>query len=188
MWTRYLPQFDALEQVISRGDLGTIRLATADVGWQVDSASQHRLLDPKQAGGVSLDMGVYGYWFAHFAIGVAVEIKVLGDVSASGVDEQAVVAIAGADGRHASITSSFAVTNTGRGSVVGTGGSATFIDPFVFPASFVVRSGNEERRWDEESGLRLREGLAWQTTAIAQYVHDGLTESPVHSLTTTALP
>ena len=108
MWTWHLPHFDVLEQVISRGDLGNIRLATADVGWQIDQTGQNRLLDPEQAGGVSLDMGVYGYWFAQFAIGVPREIKVLGSP--------------------------------------------------------------------------LREGLAWQTTAIAHYIHDGLTESPIHTL------
>ena len=35
MWTRYLPQFDVLDQLLQRGDLGTIRLATADVGWAI---------------------------------------------------------------------------------------------------------------------------------------------------------
>jgi predicted dehydrogenase len=182
MWTRYLPQFDVLEQVISRGDLGIIRLATADVGWGIDQTGQNRLLDPEQAGGVSLDMGVYGYWFAQFAIGVPREIKVLGSVSATGVDEQAVVVIAGAEGRHASVTTSFAVTNTGSASIVGTSGSATFTEPFVFPAPFVVKAGGNEHFWEENDGLSLREGLAWQTTAIAHYIHDGLTESPIHTL------
>ena len=117
MWTRYLPQFDILEQVIGRGDLGTIRLATAEVGWRIDPDSGHRLLDPAQAGGVALDMGVYGFWFAHFAIGAPERVEVLGSRSASGVDEQAVVAIAGAHARHASVTTSFAVTNTGWASI-----------------------------------------------------------------------
>src|ERR1039457_5929221 len=35
MWTRYLPQFDVLHQVLERRDLGSIRLATADVGWPI---------------------------------------------------------------------------------------------------------------------------------------------------------
>jgi predicted dehydrogenase len=182
MWTRYLPQFDVLEQVMGRGDLGAIRLATAEVGWRIDPDSDHRLLDPAQAGGVSLDMGVYGYWLAHFAIGVPERVKVLGSRSASGVDEQAVVAIAGAHARHASVTTSFAVTNTGRASIVGTEGSAVFDEPFMFPAPFVVRTGYGEHQWKEGSGLKLREGLAWQTTAIAHYIHEGLIESPVHSL------
>src|ERR1700744_185300 len=34
MWTRYLPQFDVISQLLERGDLGQIRLATAEVGWQ----------------------------------------------------------------------------------------------------------------------------------------------------------
>ena len=182
LWTRYLPQFDVLEQIMKRGDLGTIRLATAEVGWRIDPDSDHRLLDPAQAGGVSLDMGVYGYWFAHFAIGVPKEVKVLGSRLVSGVDEQSVVAIAGAHARHASVTTSFAVTNTGHASIVGTEGSAAFHEPFMFPAPFVVKTGHGEHQWSEGSGLKLREGLAWQTTSIAHYIHEGLIESPVHSL------
>jgi predicted dehydrogenase len=182
MWTRYLPQFDVLEQVMRRGDLGTIRLATAEVGWRIDPNSDHRLLDPEQAGGVALDMGEYGYWFAQFAIGVPREIKVLGSRSATGVDEQAVVAIAGAHARQASVTTSFAVTYTGRASVVGTEGSAAFDEPFMFPALFVVKAGHGEHQWRDDSGLTRREGLAWQTTAIARYIQEERIESPVHSL------
>ena len=69
MWTRYLPQFDVLSQLLDRGDLGTIRLATADVGWQMGADAPPRFFDPAQGGGAALDMGVYGYWFAQFAIG-----------------------------------------------------------------------------------------------------------------------
>lgn len=43
-------------------------------------------------------------------------------------------------------------------------------------------AGQDERLWEEDSGLTLREGLAWRTTAIAQYIHHGRYESPVHSL------
>ena len=45
-----------------------------------------------------------------------------------------------------------------------------------------MRAGGKEHLWEESDGLSLREGLAWQTTAIAQYIHDGLTESPIHTL------
>ena len=51
MWTRYLPQFDVLDQLLQRGDLGTIRLATAEVGWAIDADVPNRLLDPGLAGG-----------------------------------------------------------------------------------------------------------------------------------------
>ena len=182
MWTRYLPQFDVLDQLLRRGDLGTIRLATADVGWQMTADAPSRFFDPAQGGGAALDMGVYGYWFAQFAIGRPERIRALGTLTATGVDDQSVVALSAADGRHASVTTSMAVTNSGLAAIHGTAGSVRFLEPFVFPARFVAEVGGEQREWSDPSGLRLRDGLAWQTTALADLVRRGITDSPVHSL------
>jgi predicted dehydrogenase len=182
MWTRYLPQFDVLDQLLQRGDLGTIRLATAEVGWAIGADPPPRLLDPSLAGGAALDMGVYGYWFAQFAIGRPQLIRAIGSMSSTGVDEQAVVAIAGAEGRHAAVTTSMAVTASGIGAIHGTRGSARFLEPFVFPARFVVDVEGERHEWEDTSGLRQRAGLAWQSTAIAHYIDQGRTDSAVHSL------
>lgn len=182
MWTRYLPQFDVLDQLLRRGDLGTIRLATADVGWQMTAEAPPRFFDPAQGGGAALDMGVYGYWFAQFAIGRPERIQALGTMTATGVDDQSVVALSAADGRHASVTTSMAVTNSGLAAIHGTAGSVRFLEPFVFPARFVVQVGGEQHEWSDPSGLRLRDGLAWQTTALADLVRRGITDSPVHSL------
>lgn len=88
MWTRYLPQFDVLDQLLQRGDLGTIRLATADIGWAVGAEAPTRLLDPGLGGGAALDMGVYGYWFAQFAIGRPQLIRAVGSMTSAAVDEQ----------------------------------------------------------------------------------------------------
>jgi len=182
MWTRYLPQFDVLDQVLQRGDLGTIRVATAEVGWAIGADAPARMLDPDLAGGAALDMGVYGYWFAQFAIGRPQSIHAVGSMTSSGVDEQAVVAIAGPDGRHAAVTTSMAVTASGLAAIHGTLGSARFLDPFVFPARFVVETGGDRHEWVDASGLTGRAGLAWQTSAIAQAIDEGRTDSAVHSL------
>lgn len=182
MWTRYLPQFDVLDQVLERGDLGTVRLATADVGWQMRPGGPPRMVDPALGGGAALDMGVYGYWFAQFAIGRPVRIQALGSLTGSGVDDQSVVALAGPDGRHASVTTSMAVANSGLAAIYGTAGSAHFLEPFVFPGRFAVHSAGEVHEWRDTSGLTLRAGLAWQASALAQVVADGRTDSPVHSL------
>ena len=88
MWTRYLPQFDVLTRSCDRGDLGTIKMATADVGWQMGRRRAGRFFDPVQGGGAALDMGVYGYWFAQFAIGRPHPVRALGSLTATGVDEQ----------------------------------------------------------------------------------------------------
>jgi predicted dehydrogenase len=160
MWTRYLPQFHVLRRVLDRGDIGDIRLATADVGWQASADAPPRSIPAAQGGGAALDMGVYGYWFAHFAIGPAVDVRAVGSVTDSGVDDQSVVALRADGGRHASVTTSMSVTNSGMAGVYGTSGRAQFLDPFVFPGGFVVHAGAEAHHWRDTSGLTARSGLA----------------------------
>jgi predicted dehydrogenase len=182
MWTRYLPQFDVLQQVLERGDLGMIKLATADVGWRVErDTAPARFFDPAQGGGVSLDMGVYGYWFAQFAIGAPRLIRTL-CTSTGGVEDQAVVIIAGPGDRQAAVSTSMAVTTSGLAAIYGTRGNARFLEPFVFPASFVISVGDSVHEWHDTSGLRMRAGLAWQATAVASFIAAGLLDSPLHSL------
>jgi predicted dehydrogenase len=183
MWTRYLPQFDVLSQILQRGSLGDVRLATADVGWRMGTDAPPRFFDPNQGGGAALDMGVYGYWFAQFAIGPPSRVRAVGTRESTGVDNQTVAALETSDGRLASVTTSMAVTNTGLASIQGTDGKARFLRPFVFPSTFVVETaGGEMYEWKDTSGLNLRAGLAWQTTAIALFITEGTTDSPLHSL------
>lgn len=183
MWTRYLPQFDVLSQVLQRGSLGDVRLATADVGWKMGADAPPRFLDPNRGGGAALDMGVYGYWFAQFAIGRPSRIRAVGSRASTGVDVQTVAALEGSDGRLASVTTSMAVTNTGLASIQVTEGRARFLRRFVFPSAFVVETAaGEAYEWQDTSGLDLRAGLAWQTAAIALFIAEGRTDSPLHSL------
>lgn len=182
MWTRYLPQFDVLRQVLDRGDLGEIRLATADVGWQASPDAPPRSISAARGGGAALDMGVYGFWFAHFAIGPAVEVRALGSLIDSGIDDQSVVALRAERGRQASVTTSMAVTNTGMAAIIGTTGRVQFLDPFVFPGGFSAHIGADVHSWRDSSGLTQRNGLAWQAAALAQYITDGARDSPVHNL------
>ena len=182
MWSRYLPQAAVLRQVLDRGDLGEVRLATADVGWALGDSPAPRMTDPALAGGTVLDAGVYGLWFARFAIEDPLAVHASGTVLPSGVEDQAVALLRGRDGRAATVTTTMAGTNTGLGSITGTAGTARFLDPFVFPARFAVRIGDAEHVWEDPSGLRLRDGLAWQTTAVAQAIAEGRTDSPVHPI------
>ena len=57
-----------------------------------------------------------------------------------------------------------------------------FLEPFVFPARFVVTAAGGSHEWRDTSGLTGRAGLAWQASAIARLVAEGARDSPVHSL------
>lgn len=182
LWTSYLPQSNVIAQIIRRGDLGDIRLATADVGWQKGADADPRHLDPTQGGGAALDMGVYGYWFAQFAIGRPARVTAVGTSLPTGVDDQSVVAIEAAHGRCAAVTTTMAVANSGLAGIFGTRGSVQFIEPFVYPARFVAAVNGERHEWSDRTGLKRLDGLAWQATAIPRMIAEGYRDSPVHGL------
>lgn len=182
MWTRYLPQFDVIDALLRQGDLGPVRLVTADVGWAIDQADYPRMFDPGAGGGVTLDMGTYGLWFAQFGQGPAAALKALGTRSTSGIEDQAAIALLGGDGSVGTVSATMRADNSGRATIVGDRGQVRFTQPFVFPAGFDVQVGGKCHRWSEESGLTGRQGLAWQAVAVARYIVDGRLESPVHSL------
>jgi hypothetical protein len=56
------------------------------------------------------------------------------------------------------------------------------VHDFVFPGGFHVEAGGARLDWADEGGLTGRDGLAWQASALAHYVSEGRTESPLHTL------
>ncbi len=184
MWTRYLPGTSVLRQVLDGGEVGDVVLATADVGWRAPDDPGSRLRDPDLGGGTVLDAGVYGLWFARFATGRTVDVRAVGSVAGTGVDDRAAVALRSDGGALAAVTSTMAGTSTGLASIVGTRGTVRYLEPFVFPAAFVVEADGGSRQWRDPSGLRLRDGLAWQATEVAAAIAEGRTDSPVHPIAT----
>ena len=59
VWTRVHPLIRKAAEVVASGELGAVRHVSAGFGFALDGPDSHRLLDPAQAGGTILDMGVY---------------------------------------------------------------------------------------------------------------------------------
>jgi predicted dehydrogenase len=182
MWTRYLPGTTVLARLLADGVLGDVRLATVDVGWPHRPDPADRMFDPVAGGGALLDAGVYGHWFARFATGAPVTSSTTGAVSDRGVDLQSVTVSTATGGAQAVVSTSMTAWTPGLAVVAGSRATVRYTDHFVFPASFALHHGADAHVWEERSGLRGRAGLVWQAAALARYVADGRTESPVHSL------
>jgi predicted dehydrogenase len=182
MWTRYLPGTTVVARLLADGILGDVRLATVDVGWPHDPDPADRMFDPAAGGGALLDAGVYGHWFARFAAGAPVTSSTTGALSDRGVDLQSVTVSTAEGGAQSVVTTSMTAWTPGLAVIAGSRATVRYTDHFVFPASFAVHHPGGEDHWGEPTGLRGRQGLVWQAAALAQYVADGRTESPVHSL------
>jgi predicted dehydrogenase len=181
MWTRYMPTYRELDRRLRAGQLGEITLATASVAWAVPAGVRDRLTDLDVGGGVTLDRGVYALWFAQFAIGRPRRVLAAGRMRGA-LDETIAVTIEGGDGRLATATSSLAATSSGHGEILGTDGRAVVAGHLVFPTGFDLTVGDRTEEWRDPELLPRRAGLAWQAAALAGYVAEGLTDSPLHSL------
>jgi predicted dehydrogenase len=59
VWTRFLPAIDALKQSLAEGAIGPIKSMYANFSLNRIMADEHRLLNPRLAGGALLDLGIY---------------------------------------------------------------------------------------------------------------------------------
>ncbi len=182
MWTRYVPHSTVLARLLADGAIGDVRLATADVAWANDLSSGGRMADPSLGGGALLDIGVYAVWFAQFAIGRPVDVRATGTTRADGVDLEAAIALRTAEGRVGTAVTSLLTTSPGLGTISGSTGTVRMLEHLVFPASFEVSTAAGTATWHDPSVLRGRDGLAYEATALAAFVAEGRTDSPLHSL------
>ena len=68
-WTKFIPLYRQIEDILQSGRIGEIRAVTAQYGYT--TAREARKFDPALAGGTLLDIGVYAIGFACMMLGYA---------------------------------------------------------------------------------------------------------------------
>src|SRR5690606_33947029 len=59
LWSRFLPTYRALRDVLDSGSLGEQLVVEADFGFHLPVDPEHRLFDRALGGGALLDLGIY---------------------------------------------------------------------------------------------------------------------------------
>ena len=121
IWTRFLPAMKQVREVIASGEIGRPRFLEAAFG--VPIAQKERVIRPELGGGALLDLGIYPLVFALMLFGEDYA-KLSGSavLSPTGVDDQSAFTLEYADGRMASLTTSFSAFDGAWGRVSGTEG------------------------------------------------------------------
>lgn len=183
MWSRFLPQSTVLQQLLDDGTLGDVGLVRASYGSRSVFDALSRAFDPALGGGALLDIGVYAVWFAQFVLGAPERVTATGTLALSGVDEQTVLALDGPGGCQAQLFTSLRTTVPPTAHIFGSEARIDMEQTFLMPSGFTLSgAGGERLEWRDESGLRGRDGLVWQTTAIAADIAAGRLESALHPL------
>jgi predicted dehydrogenase len=184
MWTRYLPQTDIVRQLLRDGAFGEVRVVTADFGFAATFDPASRLFDPALGGGALLDLGVYPISWASFALGAPASIIASGTLTATGVDEQVSLILSSVSGAQALISTGLRAGTPSRATISGSAGRVETDSPFWAPSGlqFFGADGSAGAHWSDPYGRTGRDGMVYEAAALARYVADGLTESPLHGL------
>jgi predicted dehydrogenase len=186
MWTKFLPKFDVIRQLLDDGVLGEIRTVIADHGEFF--TPDHRIYDPELAGGPLLDLGTYPIALAHMVFGSFTSVIARGQDAEPGLNGQISAILSDAAGNQAALHTTI-LSDTPTSAVISGRDATLHIDgPFFMPGPFTLtrhRGHSSEPgrvlRYDEKPGVQA-DGLHFAAVEAARRIADGAIESEIHPL------
>jgi predicted dehydrogenase len=180
VWSKFLPQYQKVQEIIAAGTLGDIRSMLVDFGFIPQAPVPPRLFDPVLGGGSLLDIGIYNVFIVLACMGRPDIIEASMTPSVDDVDEQCAVLFKYNNGAMAQLFSSL-LSNTGtQADICGTKCRLRLTSRFYAPsASIELFSGREDSKEiipvHKESGF----GYQFEARHVGECLREGLTESPV---------
>ncbi len=182
MWSRFLPGYRVLGDVLREGRIGEPLLVEADFGFRVPVQPDHRLFDLELGGGALLDLGIYPVQLATLVLGLPDRVTADGIVGATGVDENVIAVMHHPGDRMAVVKAAIRVEMSCRARIGGTDGSIDVPAFMHCPFRLDVRDKNGCERIDTSFE---GDGLRFQVHEVHRCIGEGRTESSVMPLAET---
>lgn len=186
MWSRFVPAYRRLREVIANGAIGEVRAASADLGRTTPFDATDRLWDAAQGGGALLDLGVYPVSFAQFVLGGApAEVHTVGSNAPNGVDAEAALLWDAGDGRAGFAHCSLLSPLPGAGAVIGTEAWIEVPPRVHHPDRILIHAADDEGRPGDPRIIEAPlsgAGYIHEFDAVHRCIADGITESPTMPL------
>jgi predicted dehydrogenase len=182
MWSRYLPAYRSLVDVIGEGRIGDPLLVEADFGFRRPLEPDHRLFDRALGGGALLDLGIYPIQLCSLVLGSPEHVVADGIVGVTGVDEVNAAVLRSAGERLGVVKSAIRLGMSCTARIAGTDGWIELPAFMHCPNYLTVTTGAGSERIDasyEGSGLRF------EIEEVHRCLSEGLLESPVMTLNET---
>jgi predicted dehydrogenase len=122
MWSRFLPAYRVLVDLLGEGRIGEPLLVEGDFGFRAPIEPDHRLFAPALGGGATLDLGVYPVQLCTLVLGAPERVVADGVVGPTAVDEVVAAVLHHPGGRLGVIKAAIRATLGCRGRVTGTQG------------------------------------------------------------------
>jgi predicted dehydrogenase len=185
MWSRYQPQAAVIRTLVADGVLGDIRGVTADHGQAIPADPQHRLYRRDLGGGALLDLGIYPIQLDSMVLGAPTSITAIGGLADTGVDAYSTLTLTHEGSAQSTLMTTMIARTPTVAAIVGSEARIEMAGPFHVPTTMLLADNEfmgETLTWTDPTGVALMDGLSWEATALARFVGEGRTESPLHTL------
>lgn len=182
IWSKFLPQYQKVQDLIKSGELGEIVSVLISFGFIPQPPVPPRLYDPALGGGSLLDIGIYNIFFALSFLGRPDEIEASMTPAPTGVDEQCAMLFKYKNGAMAQLFSSLTCNLGTEADIGGTKCRLRLTSRFYAPsANIEMFTGREDTK--KLISVHKEPGSGYQHEArhVNECLRKGLTESPVMS-------
>jgi predicted dehydrogenase len=179
IWSRYLPSYRAIVDVLSAGRIGEPLLVEADFGFRRPIQPEDRLFRLDLGGGGLLDLGIYPIQLCSLVLGYPEHVAAEGVIGETGVDEQVAAVLRYPGGGLGVVKAALRVGMTCTARISGTDGSIDIPALMHCPNAITVNTGAGSERLDcsyEGNGLRF------EIEEVHRCLGAGETESPTMPL------
>lgn len=180
-WSKFLPQYRKVIELINGGAIGRISFIQADFGFRAPEPVPARLWDPLLGGGSILDIGIYPVFLAQSLLGKPEEVKASVTLYPSGVDQQCVIAMKHKSGALSSLSSTFSVDTPVQAVIAGTEGRIELRNRFHNATAQVFLAKDRDSLQEVEVYREDGYGYQFEAQHVTDCLVNKLTESPVHT-------
>jgi predicted dehydrogenase len=183
IWTKFLPHYQKVQELIAKGELGEIKSILINFGFIPQPPIPTRLFDPALGGGSLLDIGIYNVFMALSFLGRPDSIEASMTPSPEGVDIQCAMLFKYNNGAMAQLFSSLSSNLATEADINGSKSRIRLTSRFYAPSATIeLFPGREESKqlipFHKEAGA----GYQYEARHVGDCLRKGLTESPVMSL------
>jgi predicted dehydrogenase len=180
LWTKFLPHYKRLLELIEEDRIGRIRSMLVNFGFIPAPPVPKRLFDPALGGGTLLDIGIYNVFMALAVLGRPDQIEASMTATNTGVDEQCAVLFKYANGALAQLFSSFSSDLATEADIGGDKGRIRLTTRFYEPSAIIEwYPGKVDTKQvipvEKEAGF----GYQYEARHVVECLNQGLIESPV---------
>lgn len=180
LWTKFMPHYQLLMDMVKNGKLGEIKSVLANFGFIPAQPVPDRIFNPELGGGTLLDIGIYNVFIALSVLGKPDAIDAWMTPSSTGVDEQCAITFRYNNGKMAQLFSTFSSNLATEAEINGNQGRIRLTSRFYEPSTQIEYY---PARVDSKTIIPVEKTAGWGYHYEIRHVHDclrqGLTESPV---------